>query len=178
MSFDRCQHERENQAVAVIALGNILRGDDGIAMSVLECLRQEKVDKWICWFPLGTFLTLLPQCLCGHQNVVIIDAMHSGRTPGDLTLLDLSPDTRHAVPVRVRTSHGFSFVDELNTIPPSRLPKRIVFAGIEVAGGDWAEKPSMMLKLSSSSIASEIGKLIDDLHCGCETSGREGGGAH
>jgi hydrogenase maturation protease len=159
----RCEHEKQSGSMAVVALGNSLRSDDGIALAVLERLMAQGPPDRTCSFSLGTFTTLLSQCLSGHDKVVIIDAMHSGAKPGTVTVLDISQDNLDLIPVRARTSHAFSFADEMKTLSRDQLPGEIVFAGIEVAGCDWGEQLSTQMKLELPALTAQIKRLLDDM---------------
>lgn len=154
--------------IAVIGLGNILRGDDGIAMAVLEQLQLSELSELlprIRFFPLGTFSTLIGQCLRGRKKALIIDAVQTGTHPGTLILMDISPPLATLTPGRVRTTHGFSFLDEIK-IQQQFLPEQIWFLGIESDDCGSGVKLSAAMQLRLPELVQATRKVITCIAAG------------
>jgi hydrogenase maturation protease len=147
-----------NREIAVIGLGNTLRGDDGVAMALLEHLEISDTHDWHC-FPLGTFSTLIGQCFRGQKKALIIDAVHTGARPGTLILIDLSPPLSTLTQGRMRTTHGFSFLDEIQ-IHQQFLPEQIWFLGIESDECGAGEKLSAAMQLRLPQLVQETRKVL------------------
>lgn len=145
--FSRCIHGKPGKdGLALITIGNQLRGDDGIAAALCDALPESALQD-VCRYDLGTYTGYLSDCLAGHQAAIIIDATYNGTASGTVTLMDLSSVLANAVPMNIQSCHGLSLADELRLAKKEGgLPKRIIFFGIEVNDVDWSDTPSPTLK--------------------------------
>lgn len=72
------------QDIRVIALGNPLRGDDGLGQAVLHRLQERLWPDCIRFIDGGTCGVDLLVLMEGATQVLIVDAVDMGRQPGDL----------------------------------------------------------------------------------------------
>ncbi len=159
-----CMHSAaaETGGLALVTIGNSLRGDDGIAQRVCDALAPDILAR-VCRFDLGTFTNLLGDCLAGHYSAVIVDATKSGTVAGNISITDLSvmASGSWAAPLKCPSSHGLSLVDELIlTNGRIALPKQIILFGVEVSDVDWAAQLSPTLEKCLPSIANSLSRLV------------------
>ena len=81
----------------VAGFGNVLRGDDGFGVAVVHRLAERGVPEGVHLLEVGTGgIRLAQELLGGYQQLVIVDAMTRGGTPGSLYVLAVegieSPD--------------------------------------------------------------------------------------
>ena len=152
-----CKHSASEAAsgVALIAMGNTLRGDDGIAQLVCRSIDTNLLDQ-VCYFDIGTASVYLPNCLLKHSAAVIVDAVASEST-GSSVLIELAELIRSKSPVAPRSSHGISFVDELKLFFESRrLPQTLNFFGIYCKAQDWQHSISHQLTNKLPALKNEL----------------------
>lgn len=73
---------------AVVGIGNILRGDDGLGPKLIESLRGEKINAVL--FDCGTAPEnyILPILSTSADTIIFVDAADFGAPPGDIKILD------------------------------------------------------------------------------------------
>jgi len=76
--------------VLIMAVGNILRKDDGFADAVLEILEGENLPEYVELFDAGTSAIDLMDVFSGRDKLIVLDAIRGGQAPG--TLYRFSPD--------------------------------------------------------------------------------------
>jgi hydrogenase maturation protease len=146
--------------VALVTIGNTLRGDDGIAQAVCNAL-PDAVAESLCRFDLGSYTNLLPLCLAGHEVAIILDAVATGDTPGSVTILDLSDPTRACSAGSINATHALSLADELQLAGLTGcLPGKTLFFGIEVEDPGWGRGLSEVLRSKLPGLAGELERLI------------------
>lgn len=149
--------------LALVAIGNVLRGDDGVAQAVCKALSKPMLDR-VCRYELGSYTNLLIECLSGHESAIIIDSTCSGAEPGTTTIIDLKPIISTRSEMLLHSCHGFSLVDELQLARwRGLLPENMLFFGVEVANTDWGEGLSEILSQRIPDLAAELEQLIDRL---------------
>lgn len=77
-----------DKKVAVVGIGNILLGDEGVGVHVIESLRKREEMKDVFLVDAGTaFLEVIYE-LDGYDKVIIVDAVNGGGKPGDIYRID------------------------------------------------------------------------------------------
>ncbi len=99
----------------LVAMGNVLMGDDGIALYLTSMLEDKLRELGIAVIfgetDIGYCLTQLEE----EDFVILIDAAELGKKPGELTLLSFE----ELAPCRkINTSHCISFFDLLKLYYP------------------------------------------------------------
>ena len=76
--------------VAVVAIGNILRGDDGLGPKFIEILKKKSPG--FALFDCGTAPEnyVFPILSTGCDTVILVDAADVGGAPGSIKIFDLS----------------------------------------------------------------------------------------
>jgi hydrogenase maturation protease len=115
----------------VIGLGNSARGDDGIGPAVARRVAQlvpEGVDVVECAEP-GSLMDAWE----GADNVVIVDALVSARTPGAVTVVDATDGLVAQARWAIGGTHALglpTLVDLARSL--DQLPPRLHIVGVEM----------------------------------------------
>lgn len=145
-----CKHQLDSHhpGIAVIAIGNTLRGDDGVGMALMRSLRN-KFSTDICCFDLGPYSSYVSKCLSGHDAAIVIDSTGNGTSPGTITVLDLAASLKFNRLTHLNSSHGASLADELRIAASThKLPANLIFFGIE--GGQTTDAAGLSEGLNQS----------------------------
>jgi hydrogenase maturation protease len=169
ISSMQCSHTKLGKAegLALITIGDSLRGGDGIAINLCDQLEESTALQDICrfdWSPQSGFLS---ECLSSHKGAIIIDSTQNGTAAGTVSIMDLGAMVERTSPMNIRSCHGFSLADELRLTKRSgRLPKRIIFFGIEVnelMRGNGGEKLSSKLTAMRPRFVNSLSLLMTKL---------------
>lgn len=157
-----CPHvdTQPQKGLALVTFGNSHSGDDGIAPAVCDLLPKSTLSS-VCRFDLGTHTGYLCQCLGGHKAAIIVDLTNKGSAPGTVSIMDLSMLLERASPINIGSCHGLSLADELRQAYKSgRLPKRLIFLGIETDHADRDTQLSLALKAKFPELAMRLSLLV------------------
>lgn len=139
--------------VAVVAIGNIMRSDDGLGSKFIELLKARAVKARL--FDCGTapenYIFAILSAAC--DTVVLVDAADLGRPPGEAQVLDLDRITNvsfstHSPSPRLFTDLLKTGKEDLNIFVVSVQPKstmlggpisKEVLAGLDILAGIFAE---------------------------------------
>jgi hydrogenase maturation protease len=114
----------------VVGVGNALRGDDDAGLAVARAMKSEQPAD-VTILELDGDITSLIDHLPGYDVVMIVDATHSGSSPGTIHRFDTStvplPDSKST-----RSTHGMTLGSVLELARLQQcLPKRVLVYGIE-----------------------------------------------
>lgn len=162
----------ERYPVGLATIGNAFRSDDNIAARVCDALPASALNS-VCRYDLGTYTSFLGECLRKHRAAIVVDATENGTAPGTITVLDMSEILSGKKQVRVSSSHGFSFLDELRVYSKdTRLPSPFFFFGVESKSVDWSNNLSTELEIMLPELANLLTALIDSIAQPAETNAR------
>lgn len=141
----------------VIALGNVLMGDDGIAISIARMLEPElnrlglevllgETDPYYC-------ITMIRE----EDFLILMDAGCFGKNPGDITLLPI----KDCETVSTVVQHDIRFIDLLKL--HIRHWDGVVLA-IEIAEVDFRYGISQQLSDKVNLIAEEVITVIKEIY--------------
>jgi hydrogenase maturation protease len=139
---------------AVLGLGNLLLGDEGVGVHVVRALQQKSLPDGVEIADIGTAildaLPLLEEC----DRVIVIDAVKAGEKPGTLYCMLLSAMSEKEC---IASLHG---VDLHRVMRLSRRssPPDILVIGIEPERIDW----SLELSPSVSAALPMLLQLVSD----------------
>jgi hydrogenase maturation protease len=135
---------RRAESTAVVGVGNILMGDEGIGVRVVESLMQEHLSEGIALFDGGTAFYALSGDLVGFRKLVIVDAVSGGGPPGTMYRFTLEDVENGTESTGVSLSlHDIGVVETLKLERlVHRIPEEVVFIGVE------PDKVELSLKLS------------------------------
>ena len=118
---------------AVIGVGNVLMGDEGIGVRVVEALGQRGLPPGVELLDGGTAFHALTGELTEFDKLVIVDAVKGGGTPG--TVYRFGLEELEKCETVVMAALSLHEVGVLETLKLERLvgqiPDEIVFIGVE-----------------------------------------------
>lgn len=149
--------------VAVVGVGNLLRGDDGVGVHLIHKLAEMVHEDWVEFIDAGTVpdvLTLLDDKV---GRLILIDAANAGGEPGTIYRFGLEDiDTCPGMPISL---HDISFFDNLKLV--SALGKRfesVVIIGIEPESTEFglglSPKISAKLPEAASLVLDEMREFL------------------
>ncbi len=97
--------------VLVMAVGNILRKDDGFADAVLAELEKQPLPESVELFDAGTSAIDLMDIFNGRRKLVVIDAVRGGQAPG--TLYRFSPEEVESGALPMNSLHQVGLLETL-----------------------------------------------------------------
>lgn len=118
--------------VLIFGIGNPLRSDDGVGVSVIEALRKENLKDTTEVREGISGLDILG-AMTGCDRVIIVDAIQSGGEPGTIYKLSLD-DLGHKNTLHAFSSHDVNFLAMLEygkDLLPERIPEDIIIIAIE-----------------------------------------------
>ena len=118
-------HEKGPETRLIIGVGSLYRGDDGAGLAALERLPPE-IARVACRGEPDALVDLWT----GKTDVVIIDSIRSGRSPGQVVVVDLLAD---GAAVMSAVSSHWGGVPEAVALGRAlgRLPSRLRLVGVE-----------------------------------------------
>ena len=120
----------ERSQVLVMGVGNMLRGDDGFGVAVLDEVGSRDVPGNVDLLDAGTSIIDLMEELNGRRKVVVIDAVRGGQSPG--TLYRFSPEDVAAEAVPADSLHQVGLLETLRLAElVDCRPEQVVIIGAQ-----------------------------------------------
>ncbi|MFQ3565683.1 MAG: hydrogenase maturation protease [Aggregatilineales bacterium] len=147
----------------ILALGNPLRGDDGVGEAVLEHLRSAALPHDVALMDGGTagleIVLLLQNC----ERAVIIDAADMDRNPGEWAWFTPSQVCQNARDMHLRGTLHYAGLAEALTLGAALnlLPPHIDIVGIQPETIDWRTGLSEPVLNAVPRVAEEVRRLIN-----------------
>jgi len=138
--------------VLVLGLGNIILQDEGLGVWALERLQaRHQFADHVRLMDGGTLgLDLLPY-LAEAANVLLLDAVDSGKSPGALARLE-----GDAVPAQLALKLSAHQIGLQELLAAARFqgvwPRRLVLWGMQPAVLDWGAEPSALVQAALDSL--------------------------
>ena len=150
----------DTREIAVVAIGNPLRGDDGIASQLCNCLPAKLLDT-VKIIDLGPYTNLIYDSIKDCSAAIIVDALSGDNRTASHVVLPLDNANSH---IAFKSSHGFSFIDELNLrfIGAKNKPAIYLF-GITAKDWDSSEDLSETLRQRLPKLRNELTAFIQGL---------------
>ena len=101
----------QHQPILVLAVGNILRGDDGFADAVLLQLEQEALPADVELFDAGTSVIDFMDLFNERELLVVVDAVRGGQAPG--SLYRFSPQEIESGELPMNSLHQVGLIETL-----------------------------------------------------------------
>lgn len=131
-----------SSATLVIGLGNPLRGDDGIGVRVIEALRARALPDNVEVVDGGTRGLDLVNLMEAWPRVILIDAAHLGKEPGEFEKFTLD-EVRLLGENASLSIHGAGLREALLLAQVlGVLPEQVVICGVQPAHLDWRDELS------------------------------------
>lgn len=117
----------------VIGIGNRDRADDALGLVVIDRLQTDPLSGVRLATARGDMLKVL-DLFEGADTVIMIDAMRSGTTPGDVLRLDASNSAVKAQLDSFASTHSVNLAETIELARAlGKLPPRLIIYGIEAA---------------------------------------------
>jgi hydrogenase maturation protease len=157
--------------ITIIGIGQTLRGDDGAGIQAVR--RWQEAYPATATLPqIRLALEELPGLslldrLVGVTAAILVDAVHSGSTPGQLHSLEISD--LDAFRPESDSAHGWGVAETLylgRLLYPSELPEKIILIGIEAGGMSLGDGLSQAVGDALEQAAGMIEAITRDLLTG------------
>lgn len=135
---------------AVLGIGNVLQGDDGVGVAAVREIEVAGLVPGCDTFDGGTAPFDMMSVFLDYDLVVVIDAVRAGRRPG--TVYRLTPDALDDSRT-VRFAHGLGVSDTVRVARELGSQARVVVIGVEPKCIDWS------LDLSDE-VRASMGELV------------------
>ncbi len=168
------------KTIAVLALGNLMHGDDGVGIHLLRALEAENfaltaecetrgID--LRWIEGGTLGLELTHSLEGVEYLLVLDAVAMQEAPG--TVARYEGDSLYQLPVG-RSVHLMGLSDLLVAIQLlGKPPREVILLGVEPASIAWGLEMSTEV---TAALPLLMGVAEKQIHEWMESSER--GGCH
>ena len=87
------------ERIAVVGIGNILMGDDGVGVAVIEALRRETLPDSVELYDAGTALPDVLAVIGSADRTIFVDSCRSGGEPGSVIRSLLGPEDWRSEPL-------------------------------------------------------------------------------
>lgn len=119
------------ERIAVVGIGNILMGDDGIGVAVIEALRQEELPAGVELYDAGTALSDMLSVIGSADRVIFVDSCRADGEPGSVYRSVCRPDDWASEPLGDSLHDiGVAHAVQMHRLAGGRLGE-IVVIGIE-----------------------------------------------
>lgn len=131
----------KNKRVLVIGLGNLERSDDGVGVVTARQLKLA-AQSCVAVKESSADLTTLFDVWRGYDEVILVDAMHAGDTPGRIRWFDVSVTDLPEATFAEHSTHAFGLHQAIAMARAlGELPRSVLVVGVQ--GVDFA--PGVML---------------------------------
>lgn len=144
--------------IKLIALGNILMKDDGIAVKVAGRLKERLIDPNFDVLIGETDYQSCFYSLSGNEFIIILDALFTGAEPGSIHIFSLENEISQ--PIHYFMQHD---IDIFEFMKMYRFKNKGYIIGIEVNEIGFGDELSFVLQNKFLSICSEAENLINKI---------------
>lgn len=136
----RVRAEERTGNALVLGIGNVLLGDDGAGVKLVERLRSELGDEVATFIDGGTIGFALLSYVEAADSMLVVDAGELDSLPGTVALFEGSAMDRLLTSTRRRTVHEVGLIDLLDMARlQGCLPTRRALLCIQPAHINWSE---------------------------------------
>jgi len=149
----------------VLALGNPLRGDDGVGAAVLDTLRDDALPPSVDLIDGGTSGLELVLILQDYPRAIIIDAAEMGLPPGEWRQFSLDEVLLHARDPHLRGTMHYAGLAEALVLAEAlnQLPQDIVVFGVQPETTDWEQGLSAPVQTATTRVGAAVAALIGSI---------------
>jgi len=147
--------------IAIVGVGNILMGDEGIGVKAVEELRRRDLPTEVELFDGGTAFHNLVGELGSFDKLIIIDALKGGKPPGMIYRFEVREVEGARGPMLSLHDIGVMETLMLGWLI-HRLPEEIVFIGIEPERIELSMELSPVLKEQLPELVQMVLKEVRD----------------
>lgn len=147
--------------ILIMGIGNVLMGDDGLGVHAIRELEKTELPGNVEVLDVGTaFIDALPH-LNHRQQIIVIDAVKAGKTPGTVYRIEVDPGSYTQESPSI---HGMSIINMM-LFARCALPKTITLLGIEPDVIDWSMELSPCVSAAKPLL---IDAVLREIGMGCE----------
>lgn len=146
--------------IAVVGIGNTLRRDDGIGITVLGSLLSLYKRPGIDYLDFGSASFDLLHRMTSYDAMLVIDGIEASLEPGELKIARLE-DIAYDLKEAMTSTHGFGFSTILNFYKKLGVKTRVYIAGIQVGDISYGEGFTAQLADKKEEITGRISAFID-----------------
>lgn len=110
--------------ILIAGVGNVLRGDDGFGIRVVEALaRSGKVPDGVDLYEAGIAgIALVQELMNGYDALVVVDAVDKGAPPGTLFVLEpITPDAGDPIATQEDATRLHQLLVDAHYAEPSKV---------------------------------------------------------
>lgn len=111
----------------VLGVGNLLLGDDGVGVHAAQAL-EHRLPPDIEVYDAGTAVLAALDLVDGADDLLVIDAVAAGQTPGTIMVTD---GFQALDPAGMPSLHSMGLATALRLVPPERRPATFTVLGVE-----------------------------------------------
>lgn len=149
-------------SILLVGVGNPHRQDDGVGIAVVRRLRSLLPDGVECVESTGDLLAFM-DIWQSYEQVIVIDAMYSGRAAGEVIRFDASQQSLPA-DVRFPSTHAVGVSETLALARVlNRLPSKLVLYAIE--GKQFGEGEGLSAEVAKA-VESVVSYILQELSKG------------
>ncbi len=137
------------EKLLILGIGNILLGDEGVGVSVIQRLEQTKMPDYVTLLDGGTGGFHLLSYLQDYPKVILVDATLDGKAPGTVSII--RPRFSNEFP-RTLSSHDIGLKDLIESASLLGHLPEIILITISVN-----PEQSLIMELSD-----EVGESVDE----------------
>jgi hydrogenase maturation protease len=155
--------ERIEADTLILALGNPLRGDDGIGLAILAALADRKLPAGVVLQDGGTAGLETVVLLEGYQRLLILDAADFDASPGSWRRFSYSTDLLLTQTKMQGTLHDAGLAEALQLAEAlGLLPPEVVIFGVQPAVVGWEEGLSPAVAAVVGEVATAVQTYLAD----------------
>jgi hydrogenase maturation protease len=160
-TLDRAWRATDPPTALVIGFGNILLGDDGAGVQLVERMRTQFPRSACEFVDGGTMSFSLLSYVEAASALLVVDAAELGSPPGTTILLEGEAMDSFLKSARRRTVHEMGLMDLLDMARLENcLPRRRALLCIQPAFIDWSETLSPRVEAAFAGAAAQARTLL------------------
>ncbi len=147
----------------VLALGNPLRGDDGVGTAVVRALEEHCLGPHIELIDGGTPGLETALLLEGRSRVIIVDAADFGAEPGSILKRDLTAQELALRPVHSDSLHAAGLLEALALAAAlGTFPAQVTLFGVQPRSLDYETEMSAEVRAAIPRLVRAILLALDE----------------
>jgi hydrogenase maturation protease len=154
-------------SAAVLGIGNILQGDDGVGVRAVETLSQRRPPVDADLYDGGTAPLDMLGLFLDYDLVVVVDCVRTGREPG--TIYRLTPEALEPLCDGARFAHGHGVPEVVHLASRLGSSAEVVVLGVEPGSIDWSLELSRGVRAAVpallDAVTAEVARAIRTTVC-------------
>ena len=145
----------------ILALGNPLRGDDGVGNAVLDALKQRNLGPHIELIDAGTPGLEAALLFAGRSRVIVIDAADFAGKPGSILRRDLTASEVELRPVNSDSLHAAGLLDALAlSAALGEYPAHVTLFAVQPQSIDFETELSAEVRAAIPTLVDSIVRVL------------------